>query len=283
MKLIIFLAAILFGCQHRESSDPKLVNGESASERGEYPWMATLQTEGGDHHCGGSLIAPNLILTAAHCYEYHLKEDASEEEVELYEEYKKNPHKIAPNVKIGKVFIDRPEQGVENRKVKKVVIHPKRDVDDTGFGEKWDLAILVLDRSSRHDPIAYNKDEDFPEVGDRLEVIGWGKTGDGRNDKTDELLHINVSISDPEDCQRQLLEGQNIADYELCALPDRKGGKTCQGDSGGPLFTRQFEEPLLVGAVSWGNRCESKSPSVFSNISSSKGWIAEMIRKHGDD
>ena len=51
-----------------EKKHARIVNGVEAV-RGITPWMVSLQTSYGFHFCGGSLISPNEVLTAAHCVE----------------------------------------------------------------------------------------------------------------------------------------------------------------------------------------------------------------------
>ena len=47
---------------------PRIVNGEVA-DKGELPWQLSLQLDG-SHLCGAVALAPDIVLTAAHCVDF---------------------------------------------------------------------------------------------------------------------------------------------------------------------------------------------------------------------
>lgn len=51
------------------ADEPEAIVGGTSAALGEFPWQVSLQTLNGAHFCGGSIVAPTKILTAAHCVE----------------------------------------------------------------------------------------------------------------------------------------------------------------------------------------------------------------------
>lgn len=101
----------------------RVVAGTDASY-GEWPWQAKLLTEG-TFTCGGSLITPSWVMTAAHCIS---KEDPS-----VY------------SVTLGDLHREKPEGTEQEFPVKKVVVHPKYN---SPVAVNNDIALLQLTRSA---------------------------------------------------------------------------------------------------------------------------------------
>lgn len=236
--------------------DLRIINGLSAPET-RYPYAASLQYND-QHFCGGSLVSPNVVITAAHCTS--------------------TPTKIT----LGRYDLDSPsDYDYEVMDVVEKIIHPYYDKAVV----ENDLALLVLERDSVHPYVGINGDVAVPSGGDRLAVMGWGDVDPSEyGQKTsDELRETDVWYMPNGECEEsegyvKTNEGVLFGSYEgsitssmMCAL-DNIGttSDACQGDSGGALVKPGSDNnaDVLVGLVSWGFGCADPNfPGVYSRLS----------------
>jgi len=263
MRVLVVLLTILpaFGRIKRTSDDEVLedrVVGGTRVPAGTYPWFANIamlpngDKNGGALACGGSLIASNIVLTAAHC-------------------------SLAPlnGTFIGRDNLMNPKEKFETFKIAESIIHPQYYHPL----HKFDLMLLRLDGHSVQQPIEYkvtahNHAADFKE-GDKVTVIGFGTTShDGSSPGVMESADLHYV---PNDACGMFPKG-HIQPEQICATA--QGKDACQGDSGGPLIEQIDGKDQLVGVVSFGKGCASAFfPGVYSRVGHpvAQEWINKVV------
>ncbi|MBI4350176.1 MAG: serine protease [Elusimicrobia bacterium] len=223
--------------------DNKIVGGVAA-EKGEFPFLVSLQDLGG-HFCGGSLIAKDWVLTAEHC----VTEGVAAVVIGLHNQY--DP------------------AGTERHGVKRIVPHPLRGSRD------YDYALIQLAGESKYAPIALNR----AEIKEKVDMVtaGWGTTTEAGS-LARLLQKVTVPFVSGDKCSAAY--PGKITDRMICAGFENGGKDACQGDSGGPLFTDSGNQRTLVGVVSWGKGCARPYYyGVYSKVNAVTGWIDGTIKK----
>ncbi|KAG1694124.1 Plasma kallikrein [Nymphon striatum] len=241
-------------------SNYRIVGGMN-SRSGEWPWQASLQikhpvTGQSLHLCGGSLIANQWILTAAHCI------------VELW------------RVHLGITDLNKKEKTRRIFEVEKISIHEK-------FKLRSFLNDLALFKLSR--PVNLGADGKFintvclPEYGDfdgeNCIATGWGVTRFGGRKRPSVLQKIHVPIISNKNCSDAYGYIRKISKGMMCAGHKDGGFGVCVGDSGGPLMCKRGDGRWYqAGITSWGVGCAEKNfPGVYVRLTSYRNWIRSII------
>lgn len=229
------------------SAQDKIVGGTQA-EKGRYPFQAALvysEYYSTGVYCGGTLIAKNWVLSAAHCYSGD----------NLY-------------VQLGRYDFNDANEEVETIPVAWQTKHP--GYNDENLDN--DFMLIKLSKESTHEPIPL-LDNGFIDTGSgtRVTTMGWGTTSSG-GAASPVLLEVELGIVSNEDCNADDAYSGAVSENMMCAAESEKD--SCQGDSGGPLIFNDPDGDVLVGVVSWGVGCADPSyPSVYARVAKRIEWI----------
>ena len=154
-----------------------------------------------DSYCGGSLVASDVVLTAAHCVD---------------------------DFWLGYVGIGGHNKSSWEGEVigmKEIILHPKWDPSTNEF----DIALVLLNESTTLDVsfVELNADASYPIVGDISRVMGWGTTSSGGY-QSDVLMEVDLPIMSNGACNEAYAGG--VTEDMICTFEE--GKDSCQGDSG---------------------------------------------------
>ena len=242
LGLVVVLAALVLpGSAHA------VVGGANAPE-GSAPYVVAVLAGGPGHGwervvCGGTVVAPRTVLTAAHCVR------AAGAKAEVL---------------VGRTnLLDRRGRRI---RVTAAETHPRFDQHRL----RHDVAVLTLADAAPVAPVAIATPAQSAlwAPGAHATVLGWGALVEGQRSQTAWLQAGAVSIAADAACSPD--------PSVLCA-----GGAVdaCQGDSGGPLVVTAAGRPVQVGVVSSGRGC-GRSAGVYVRIGAPQiaGWIAKRFR-----
>lgn len=249
--------------------DTRIIGG-GPSEYGEYPYAVSLiKPIQRNHFCGGSLIARDVVLSAAHCGGGRYRVVIGQHKRTSYSD-------------------------VEVISVKEEVPHPS--YQKPGTDNDFTLIFLSRRASPEAATVRLNPVAAVPDDGDRVTVVGWGDTiADARYTQlSDTLKEVELTAVTNRDCARargRVGTSNAYATYRgaitenmLCARGP--AADSCKGDSGGPLVAkgRGGDPDVQVGVVSWGAGCADENfPGVYARVSSAYEWIrAEVCEKSLD-
>uniref|UniRef100_A0A1Y9H2Q6 Phenoloxidase-activating factor 2 n=1 Tax=Anopheles dirus TaxID=7168 RepID=A0A1Y9H2Q6_9DIPT len=249
---------------------------DGESQYGEFPWMTAILKEEkaleqviNVYQCGGSLIHPSVVLTAAHCVQ---NKKAEELKVRLGEWDTQNVEEIYSN---------------QDRNVVEIVTH----AEFYKGGLFNDVALLFLDKPAELMETVNTiclppADQNFDLS--RCFASGWGKDVFGKEGTYQVILKkTELPIMPREQCQKALRTTRLGPRFKLHAsficAGGEKGRDTCKGDGGSPLvcpIPGSEGYYYQAGMVAWGIGCgEDGIPGVYVNVAMFRGWIDDHLRQ----
>ncbi|XP_020649890.2 duodenase-1 [Pogona vitticeps] len=206
------------------------------------PYMAILKSDEG-YMCGGTLIAPQWVMTAAHCMmEY--------------------------TVVLGAHNVYHMEKSQQVIGVKSYHMHP--GYDDNTYANDMLLLKLDFEASLNKDvqimPLPKSR-SDLPE-GTPCSIAGWGLID--KDETTSTLFEANVTIYNRRKCKAFY---PYLEDGMICAGSYNQMRDTSQGDSGGPMICRG----VVHGVVSYGY---NSPPGVYARVAYYLRWIESVMESN---
>jgi secreted trypsin-like serine protease len=275
------------------------VAGGATVIRGSYPFQVALvlaEAGQGDELsgfiCGGTLVSPRHVLTAAHCLDGEGAVQSQPADIDIY---------------AGSTNF----RGGERLKVKRIERHPEWNAQTLS----GDIAVLELEREAAGAGVSTitvrGADNALPAS---AMVIGWGATGPGGGPSR-VMREVELQVTDRARCLDQHATWRNgyasqivseighavglskateaailkravekagpaLAPGVVCAGSQIAGRSSCYGDSGGPLFSRSADDkPMQIGVVSWGVGCDTRQVNaVFTDVAAYADWIRAQTR-----
>ncbi|MEV5932926.1 serine protease [Streptomyces sp. NPDC052079] len=227
---------------------PQPIVGGTTTTTSSYPFMMQITDASQDQFCGGTLVSPTKVVTAAHCM---VGETTS-----------------SVRVVGGRTYLNGSDGTVAD--VSKIWIHP--DYRRVTRGD--DVAVLTLSTPMPYATAPYvsASDTSVYAAGTTARILGWGTTSSGGT-SSNQLRTATVPTVSDSSCAASY-RNRFVQSDMVCAGYSAGGVDTCQGDSGGPLLIGG----RLAGITSWGDGCAAAGyPGVYTRLTTFSDEVRAQV------
>jgi len=233
----------------------KIVGGEQTSIEA-HPWQISLRVHS-QHICGGSLVAPNWVMTAAHCVsDMHSTSGVT--------------------ILVGSTY-SRSYSQSHVHSIARILVHADYQRTDGN-----DIAMIKLtsavDLSGRQARAVCLPEPGESFAGQTCVASGWGYMQEDAS-TVNHLRHVALPIISNSLC-RYYMHG--VSDNVICAGRTSGGIDTCQGDSGGPLVCKSSDGHWKqAGIVSTGVGCARRNRfGFYTAVESFNSWVKSVMSRY---
>ncbi|XP_015605863.1 plasminogen isoform X2 [Cephus cinctus] len=246
------------GKSSRLSYFTRIIGGRPTAP-GSWPWQVAVLNRYREAFCGGTLVSPRWVLTAAHCIRKRLF------------------------VRIGEHDLTMTEGSELELRVDAITVHPRYDAHTVDN----DVALLRLPvtlKPASTRGIACLPAPKQPLPTDQLcTIIGWGKSRASDDYGTDVLHEARIPIVSAEAC-RDVYVDYRITENMFCAGYEKRRMDSCAGDSGGPLLCRDPRRPdhpwTIFGITSFGDGCGKRGKfGIYVRLTNYVRWITRVMKE----
>jgi secreted trypsin-like serine protease len=262
LALLLVPAAAAAGAP---SATASIVGGHAVTI-GEFPSLVYIEAVEGKHgfSCTGTVVAPRIILTAAHCVEDIEKGTITPAHAYALSTGVADPSKAAPD-NVFHIVATHVFPGFDPG-----VLH-------------GDAAILVIDRPTSVPTLALAGagDAALYAGGAEAQLTGWGLTKAGAKDPPSNLRATTMTVQSSNTCRQKVKAFYKpyLPAAQVCILSRDRTSGGCFGDSGGPAIAKRADgTPVQLGVTSTGGpECSTRTPTVLTRADFISGWVGEWI------